>query len=87
MTENWMAILGLLFFACFIWWITTGKGFWARLGRGGLPITPGVKAILWIGYAATAIFVLATVSCEGPDELGRHQERQSSQHAQETSAG
>ena len=83
MIETWLPILGLLLFGLFIWWITTGTGFWARLTWDRGPPSPGLKAAWWIAYAATALFVLSHVSCEGQDQLGRHQDRAPHQHAPE----
>jgi hypothetical protein len=81
MIETWLPILGLLLFGIFIWWITTGTGFWARFTWDRGPPGPGLKAAWWIAYAATVIFVLSNSSCEGPGELGRHQERQPREYA------
>lgn len=84
MSESWLPILGLLFFGYFIWWITTGKGYWSRLARSSRePASPKLKAVLWIAYAATALWVLANSSCEGSGELGQQQEQEPGQHAQE----
>jgi len=72
MIETWMPILGLLLFACFIWWITTGTGYWSRLARSShSPPSPGVKATWWIAYAVTALWVLSNSSCEGPEQVAR----------------
>jgi hypothetical protein len=88
MIETWSAILGLLLFGCFIWWITTSTGFWGHVARSSRePPPPKVKAIWWITYAVTALWVLANSSCEGPDPLGEYQEEPPRQHAREFKRG
>jgi hypothetical protein len=88
MIETWLAIVGLLLFGCFVWWITTGTGYWARLARSSHePATPRVKALWWIAYAVTALWVLSNSSCEGPGQLGRNKESQPRQHAREVDPG
>jgi hypothetical protein len=83
MSETWITILGLLLFACFIWWITTGTGYFRRMATSSRePPSPRVKAIWWIAYAVTALWVLANSSCEGPDQLGQYEQRQPLQYAQ-----
>jgi hypothetical protein len=69
MIETWLAILGLLLFGGWIWWITTGH--YRHWPTSSEPPRPEIKMVLWIGYAATAVFVLANSSCEGPEQVGR----------------
>ena len=88
MIETWLAVLGLLLLACFIWWITTGTGVLSQLARSSrAPPSPRVKAIWWVAYAVTALWVLSNSNCEGPDQMGRDQERQPRQYAQEINPG
>ena len=88
MSETWITILGLLLFACFIWWITTGTGFFRRLATSSRePPSARVKAIWWIAYAVTALWVLANSSCEDPGQLGQYQERQPLQYAKALAPG
>ena len=83
-----MEILGLLIFACFIWWITTGTGYLNYLATSSRePLSPGAKAIWWMAYAVTALWVLANSSCESSEPLGRREDQQSHYHAQEIPAG
>jgi hypothetical protein len=84
MIETWSAIFGLLLFGCFIWWITTGTSYWSRSARSSRePLSRKYKAIWWMAYAVTALWLLSNSSCESPDELGRHLEPPPRHHAEE----